>query len=469
YMKTYRVNYVNVTRNITSTVNVTGEVGASPGGGGTSSSAGSASVVGGSGGSRTTVTSTTSNDFWEQLRDNLRAILLSTGRAAASADERAARAEEDKAAREEAMKRADAVSRASTGAAELLKNAFPLAVRPTSTLQQTDTGTDVIINPMSGTVSVQATDRQHQLIQQHLDSITSSVQRQVLIEATIVEVRLSEAYQAGIDFSRIATAGGVAISTLSGAGAAAGAAAIAAGASTGGLSVLRSPATGSSSNITASIRLLQEFGNTRVLSSPKVMAINNQTALLKHVDNIVYFEVQAQQGVISASGPVTAPTFSTTAKTVAVGVVLGVTPQINEDGRVTLTVRPTVSRLIGNGKQDPNPSLCTAGVCISNLVPEVQVREMESVLQVGSGQTVVLGGLMEDDVQFVREQIPVLGDAPQIGEAFRFRNERAQKRELVIFIRPTVVPHPSLESDELKFFQRFLPQAAGGSNSAPAP
>jgi general secretion pathway protein D len=467
YMKTYRVNYVNVTRNVTSTVNVTGEVGAAggggaPGGGG----GGAAGGAGGGGGSRTTVTSTTNNDFWEQLRDNIRAILTSTGRVAASADERARRAEEDKEARDEAIKRADAVSRAGPGASELLRSAFPSASRASPTIGQSDTGTDVIINPISGTISVNATDRQHQLVQQHLDNITSAVQRQVLIEATIVEVRLSDAYQAGIDFSRVAS--GLAISTLgalgasAGAAAAAGAAALTAGATTGGLSVVRT-----GSNFNATLRLLQEFGNTKVLSSPKVMAINNQTALLKHVDNVVYFEVTVQPAIV-ANGVITPPTFQTTPRTVAVGVVLGVTPQINEDGRVTLTVRPTISRLLPPGKADPNPSLCpqnangglaSAQNCIQNIVPEVQVREMESVLQVVSGQTVILGGLMEDDVSFIREQIPVLGNVPELGEAFRFRNERAQKRELVIFIRPTVVTNPSLESDELKFFQRFLPQA----------
>ena len=455
YMKTYRVNYVNVTRTVTSTVNVSGEVGATGTGGAAGAAGGGAG--GGPGGSRTTVTSTTNNDFWEQLRDNVRAILASTGRVAASAEQRAIRAEEDKAARDEALRRADAVSRAGPGAADLLRSAFP-PPRGAAAIGQSDTGTDVIINPISGTISVNATDQQHQLVQQHLDNITNAVQRQVLIEATIVEVRLSDAYQAGIDFSRVVR--GLALSTLAGAAGAAGAAAVTAGAVTGGLSVVRT-----GDNFNATIRLLQEFGNTKVLSSPKVMAINNQTALLKHVDNIVYFEVQAQQGVTTAAGTITAPTFSTTARTVAVGVVLGVTPQINEDGRVTLTVRPTVSRLLGTGKQDPNPSLCQNGVCIENRVPEVQVREMESVLQVISGQTVILGGLMEDDAQFVREQIPVLGNVPEIGEAFRFRNERVQKRELVIFIRPTVVTNPSLESDELKFFQRYLPQAGGGAGS----
>jgi general secretion pathway protein D len=149
----------------------------------------------------------------------------------------------------------------------------------------------------------------------------------------------------------------------------------------------------------------------------------------------------------------TSTSVNTTAKTVSVGVVMGVTPQINEDGRVTLTVRPTVSRVL-RFVPDPNPLLQ-----IQNLVPEVQTREMESVLQVGTGQTVVLGGLMEDDVRYDRQQIPGSDTLGVVGEVFRFRDNRNIKRELVIFLRPTIISNPSLESDELRFFQRFLPQA----------
>src|SRR6185295_17768642 len=87
-------------------------------------------------------------------------------------------------------------------------------------------------------------------------------------------------------------------------------------------------------NLNLTIRLLQEFGTARVLSSPKLMVLNNQTALLKAVDNIVYYEVQAQAGVASASGVITAPTFNTIPKTVALGIVMGVTPQVSDDGRV---------------------------------------------------------------------------------------------------------------------------------------
>ena len=100
-----------------------------------------------------------------------------------------------------------------------------------------------------------------------------------------------------------------------------------------------------------------------------------------------------------------------------------------------------------------------AGVRIPNPVPEIQVRELESVLQVGSGQTVILGGLMQDSIRRDRQQVPGADLLENAGELFRFRDERVSKTELVIFLRPTVVANPSLESDELKFFQRFLPQS----------
>ncbi|HET9403619.1 MAG TPA: type II and III secretion system protein, partial [Burkholderiales bacterium] len=130
-------------------------------------------------------------------------------------------------------------------------------------------------------------------------------------------------------------------------------------------------------------------------------------------------------------------------------------PQINEDGRVLLTVRPTVTRLRPEQPfvADPNPVLL-----VQNLVPQIQVREMESVLQVGSGQTVILGGLMQDDVRRQRDQIPGADRLDSFGEILRFRDERAVKTELVVFLRPTIIANPSLESDELRFFQRFLPQ-----------
>ena len=452
YFKTYRVNYVNMERASESRIGVTGAIATS---GGTTGGSGSAGGSQGGTESQTTVNTKSQNNFWEVLRANIRSILSSTRALAQSAEDRAARREALRTEREERIAQAEAVARAGSAATALFKEALQARAPEVSG----DAVQDIVVNPVSGTVSVLATERQHQLVQQYIDSVLSAVQRQVMIEATIVEVRLSDAYQAGVDWSRLPVTGGLTFvqSLLGGFGT---------GLTQGGndaFTVRYVNPDSSVGNISGTVKLLQEFGNTRVLSSPKLMALNNQTALLKVVDNVVYFEVSSTTTTPVQGGATTST--NTIAKSVSVGVVMGVTPQINEDGRVTLTIRPSVSRVL-RFVADPNPDLRRVGA--QNLVPEVQTREMESVLQVGTGQIVVLGGLMQDDVTQSRAQIPGADAIPDpMGDIFRFRDNRATKTELVIFLRPTVVTNPSLESDELKFFQRFLPQAATERKDAP--
>jgi general secretion pathway protein D len=447
FVKTYRVNYVNMTRETSSTIGVSGELAVVGGAGG----AGGAGA-GASSGSNTVVRTVSRNDFWDQLRDNIRSILNSTRLQSLTAEAKSERLTLIKQEQEMRVKQMEAASRAGQGAPSLAAS----VVSSTGGAQQQASllPDDVVVNAVSGTVTVNATEKQQQLVQQHIDSIVNAMQRQVLIEATIVEVTLSQRYQGGVDWSRLPISGGPTLiqRTL-------------AGSTIDALTANRFQigyvnTTTTVGNISATVKLLEEFGDTRVLSSPKLMALNNQTALLKVVDNIVYFEVSSStsQGVQGS----TLQSFTSTAKTVAVGVVMSVTPQINDDGRVSLTVRPTVTRLRPeqNFVNDPNPSLCDANRtnCISNPVPQVQVREMESVLQVGSGQTVVLGGLMQDNVQRSRRQLPGADELSAAGELLRFRDENVVKTELMIFMRPIVIANPSLESDELRFFQRFLPQ-----------
>ena len=458
YVKTYRVNYVNMTRDTTSSIGVTGEIATSSGSGASSAT---------TSGSATMVRSTSSNNFWVELRDNIRGILNSTRLQALSADARAERRELIKQEQDLRVRQIEAASKAAAGAAPLA--AAVMSAPGSNPVQASLVPDDVVVNPVSGTITINATDYQHQLIQKHLDSVTSAIQRQVLIEATIVEVVLSDGFQAGIDWSRLPISGGLSItqSLLGGFNAAATGAGAAAG---NAMTIAYTNPTTNVGNISGTVKLLEEFGSSRVLSSPKLMAMNNQTALLKVVDNLVYFEIKADT-TTSSTGP-SQTTFNTTAKSVSVGVVMGVTPQINEDGRVLLNVRPTITRL--NNSQpfvnDPNPSLCdvTRTTCIANPVPQIQVREMESVLQVVSGQTVILGGLMQDNNSVAREQIPGADALGAAGDLLRFRNQGARKSELVIFLRPTVVQNPSLDSEELKFFQRFLPSAESASASKPA-
>lgn len=429
-LRTYKVNYVNMDRDTASSIGVSAEIAGT--GSATESSGGSGNK------SATTVTSSSKNNFWGLLTDTIRNILKTTKSQVANTEEKAARADAMRVAQEERLKQVEAVSKAGAGAEKLFQEAFK--AQPAN-FESKD---DVILNPVAGTVTVMATERQHGFIQQYIDTVMASVQRQVLIETTIVEVALNDRSQRGIDWSRLGSNG--ANSTKSGftfkqtlGGAAA---------TAGNQFVVGFANTGSKlGDLAASIRLLETFGNTRVLSSPKLMALNNQTAILKVVNNLVYFTVKSDT-TTPATGPAVTNKTSTP-HTVPVGVVMSVTPQVNENGAVTLNVRPTISRSVGKGIEDP----ANAG----SFVPEIQVREMESMLQVSSGQTVVLGGLMEDEVTKNADAVPGMSKLPLIGKLFQGKDDTIKKTELVIFLRPTVVPNASLESDELKSFKQFLP------------
>jgi MSHA type pilus biogenesis protein MshL len=447
YFKTYKVNYVNMTRDTTSAIAVSGQITAT----------GGATSVASGGTSSTAVNTVSKNNFWEVLSENLHSLLKSTRALAQSAEDRQAQAEAARAAREERLAQAEAVARAGQGATNLFEKVFGSA--PATAV--TDVKQDVVVNQVAGTVSIMATERQHQLVQQYLDAIGASSQRQVLIEATVAEVSLSDQYQAGVDWSKLAIGAGFgatqALSTAPILSAGVTAPATAAGLT---LSYLSNT---NGNGVSVTVKLLEQFGKTRVLSSPMLMAMNNQTALLKVVDNIVYFQVQSQIAQATSTTGSNLQSIQTTPQTVAVGFIMSMTPQVNDNGVITITVRPTISR-VEKFVSDPNPALSTApdGTPlpnpVPNLVPQVTVREMESVLQLVSGQTAVLGGLITDDVSRTTAQIPGLGNIPRVGEAFQFRNDNVVKTELVVFIRPTVVKNPSLDSEELKRLRKFLPE-----------
>jgi len=428
YLKTYKVNYVNMTRDMTSETAVSGQIGTAGQSGGQSGGA-----------SQTSVKSTSKNDFWEVLLENIKTMLASYRAISQSAEQRQARAEAAREAREEHLAQAQAAARAGAGAKDLYDKAFgPGKVSPVSEVKE-----EIVLNRIAGTLTVMATERQHALVQQYLDAVQGSVQRQVLIEATIAEVELSQSYQAGIDWSRLATDGTGFTMRL-------------APITPGTLAVPPTAILGYADptsalgNINISLRMLEQFGKTRVLSSPKLMALNNQTALLKVVDNLVYFTTEETNSQ-NQSGNL--QTITTTVNTVSVGVVVSLTPQVHDNSNVTLSIRPTISRVL-RFVRDPNP-LLTAG---DNLVPEITVREMESVLQLTSGQIAILGGLMQDRVQRNRDQVPYVGNLPRAGDLFAYRDEQSSKSELVIFIRPIVVIKPSLDSEELKHLRKLLPE-----------
>lgn len=435
FLKTYRVDYVNMVRDTTSSIAVSGQIDERKGEGG-----------GAGGSSQTQVTTNSRTDFWDALARNLEAILQSNRSLMQSSSERQAKLDAARAAREERIAQAEAVARAGQAARDLFAHAFGAEGKS----QASESKQDIIVNPLAGTLVVMASEREHALVQEYLEAVQQTATRQVLIECTIAEVKLSDAYQTGIDWQKLVRGGqGIQLRQEL------------LGNALGGAPRMLIGYGSTANDIALSIRMLEQFGRTRVLSSPKIMALNNQTALLKVVDNVVYFSVQAS---VSQNQTQTLQTVNTSANTVAVGVVLSLTPQINANDGVTLTVRPTISR-IARFVTDPNPLLKVNAQGqslpnpIENKVPEIQVREMESVLQLTSQQTAVLGGLIQETAKRNRDQLPVAGSLPKIGDLFAFRDEANERSELVIFVRPTVVANPSLESDALRHLKQFDPRS----------
>lgn len=395
--RTYKIDYVNVGRSAqtesTISTAIVSTVGGAQGGqgGGQGGQQG-----GGRNNSTSSISQSFTNNFWTTLRDNLSSLLGETAEAG--------------------------------------------------------TASNIVANPETGLVSVRGTQRQHEQIAAWINLVQARSLQQVLIEATVVEVNLSDDYQSGVDWQLLGRDNGqinfIQSVTSPDLGSA----------PTNILSIDRSATPDA---VNATVAMLSQFGELRVLSSPKIMALNNQTAMLRVVDNEVYFTVDVEPAVVSANGPATSATVTTMVNTVPVGFVMTVTPQVSDDNQVTLNVRPTISRIVGFAN-DPNPILADANV--SNAIPKVQVREFESMLKLYDGQIAILGGLMEDSLRNDSNGLPGLSRLPGVRNLFGYRQEVVEKTELIIFIRPVVIREPSLGGD-LHEFSRYLP-ANGLESSA---
>ncbi len=421
-LRHYRVDYLNLARESQSAMSASTSIGRGGGGEGNSSTS--------------RLANSSQNRFWETLTQNIRDLLRET----------------DKLLPEDAAA-APAPAPAASGA---LPAAAPVRFRESAS---------VIANPETGVVSVRATYRQHMRVREFVDRVMKSAGRQVMIEATIVEVNLSDDYQQGINWTllrnglpllQVGPGGGNMASGVPVSGVIPSMASF-----TPSLTRIGS---NSAMQLNVALRLLESFGNTKVLSSPKISALNNQAAMLKVTEDLVYFTLTANY---TAGTQGSAPIFNLTStpNSVSVGLVMSVMPQVGEGDEVTLVLRPTLSRVVGYA-EDPAVPIYLAMARndrmnlaeISSRIPQIQTREMESVIKVRSGDTAVLGGLMRDDVSSNTDQTPFVGSVPGLGELFKYRKKSSSKSELVIFLRPTVVTSASLTGD-LQAFEPHLSEA----------
>ena len=309
-------------------------------------------------------------------------------------------------------------------------------------------GRSIVISPQSGVVVARAMPKELRDIAAYLKATQLSIERQVILEAKIIEVQLSNSYQSGVNWAAFRTGGtrasaGVlqpgaslgntpdsALSNGSVSGVAGSALSVAANAG-GTLFGLAMQGT----NFAALISFLETQGAVQVLSSPRISTLNNQQAVLKvGTDEFFVTGVSGGTTTPSTGGAITTMP-NVTLRPFFSGVVLDVLPQIDADGNIMLHIRPSVSQVSTVNK---NINLGIGGQ-LSLPLASSSASEADSVVRAKNGQVVVIGGLMREGSSSDRSQVPGVGNAPGIGKLFGNNSRASQKRELVILLKPTVI------------------------------
>jgi MSHA biogenesis protein MshL len=315
----------------------------------------------------------------------------------------------------------------------------------------TEGGRKVIVNPQASLVVVRAMPEDLRTVQEYLGITHDTINRQVVLEAKILEVKLNEGYQAGINWAALTKNGIIS--------------------QTGGGSIfgdtLRSDTAGGTGNLTpgdpvstvgtpfsafggvisaaiattnfaAFLEFLQGQGEVQVLSSPRVSTLNNQKAVIK-VGTDEFFitnTTSTPSGVLGV-----APSVSTELSPFFSGIALDVTPQIDDAGHIVLHIHPAVSEVlqktinftIGGTGNGALPSVSSLPTALSN------IQESDNVVRAQSGQVVVIGGLMKEGSSDKNASVPFFGDIPLVGNLFKQKQVARTKSELVILLKPTIV------------------------------
>jgi len=465
YIQVYTLDLLNIDRSSRSDISSSSS---SSGGGGSSSSSssssgsssgGSSSGGSGSSGSSSSITYKADSDFWSKFEASIAQILaykpaqmssattISAQPAPALPDEKSGgdKKSADSSPLSPSMKPMQAV-----GVSLASANPAQASVIPTVTGNQPF----YILNRQAATLTVSATQKQHETIKKFIDTISQNASAQVLIEAKIVEVNLNDNYQTGIDWTKF---GGTSLGFTADMNPTT--------ASSGDttvpkISLLKNDILRTGLGLDTAISLLNKFGTARGISSPRLHAVNNQQAVLSFVENLVYFSVE-----ITTTDAVTDPVthvvttpakveVKSEQKSSPVGLVLNLQPSINKsDNEVTLSVRPTITKKT-NDIADPGFEVAKANAvallgsssdagkalsAVKSNAPQIETRELDSIVKIKSGQTLVIGGLLEDKITNTDDGVPYVSEVPIFGNLFKSVSKTNNKKELVIFLRATIV------------------------------
>jgi len=370
YHKTYKIDYLNYVRKNEGSIR------------------NNVAVVSGDGadtGSGYTTTVESESDFWGELETNLNQILNSSRASLMTAND-------------PSLVAAAAPTIAGTDDAVLDVSSLPIdeeSLAPTAGAASASAGATAVaagsfaVNRQAGLVSVYGSERAHKEVSAYLIDLRKSMTAQVLIEAKILEVSLTDPANNNFVVGFLGN------------------------------------------DIQALVQAMSGFGNVRALASPRLTVLNNQSAVLNVATNRVFFEIETETETTEVG---ITRNVEAEIRNVPEGILVNVQPSINLDTQtVSMAVRPTITRIV-NTVQDPS-----VDPDISAPVPELNVQEIDSVIQVKSGQPVVMGGLLQDRVIGSREAVPVLGEIPMVGNLFRNQSDSIVKTELVILLKATIM------------------------------
>lgn len=491
YLESYRLDVLALSRNTTSSVSTSTDV---------FSAVGEGSTTGGNG-SASTVETSSELDFWTEIASNIEQIIGATdpairtvtadpppapsapqGATGTGTGEGATPPANGEGAEEGAAQEPGAPGASALQQAQQIAQAQSEIASPSAPAAGGAPGADAAaaalagaagaaqptqyytINRQAGMISVYTTEERHEKIAEYLREVRQNIGSQVLIEAKIMEVNLLEEYRAGIDWDVAFAAGSASMgfgNFLSGRDT------IAFPQATVDDPVQGIIGAGTSGNFDFEgvIDFMEEFGTTRTLSNPRLTVVNNQSAVLKVAENEVYFTIDIDREIDEEDNTETT-TYTSEIHTVPIGVILNVQPSINtETEEVALNLRPTISR-ITRRVLDPAVELVVADirsrynsdVNVQSEIPVVEVREMDSMVTMQSGDVLVLGGLMQERAANSDRGTPGIKDVPVVGMPFRRESKNTEVVELVIFLRATIVNgRDSVDPADVELYNKFTP------------
>ncbi len=294
------------------------------------------------------------------------------------------------------------------------------------------------LHKQAGLIMVFGTSRQHLQIADYLKKLKEAILAQVVIEAKIIEVMLDNEFKSGINWSQLS--GDIHL--------------------TASLGSLATPHSSHASSFrdafsfsvdhekfSSVLNWVKKFGTFRTLSNPRLTVMNNQPAMLKVATNEVFFHLEFER-YFQAEGKPDVENISSDAMTVPIGLVMIVQPSVNlQTGEITMTLRPTISR-VQKEVEDPAVAI-KSNQKVKSTIPVVQVRELDSVLTIKSGQVLVMGGLMEDRSSYMSASVPGADSIPLFGEFAKGKDDDRKVTELVIFLTAHIADDPCVvEADE---------------------